>query len=1088
MSSAPARSRAPRSRVPQSGRARSQFTLLLGVWAVVVTCAVLAGLAASLATVGYDHALSAGVTTLENSDEAPDVTSVNVAMQDGEDAVAVPANEAVATTTRALEDAAHGYKTDVSIWAATPMLFVVGDVLRNSYLLDADSAQDHARLVDGRWPAAGTPGGATPVEVALPVSAAQALDVKPGDRLQLGTTPRLTEGGPAPLDVVIVGAFTPTDVTAWERDPLHGAGLNSPTDRVRAYGPMLVAPGTLTESTMPIGRLSAISNPHLDGNFAAIPAMTRDTQGLKDTIGDGLGASVKWVVVRSELPRTFGDIVTHLRLAIALAVSVLVLTIAVGLLAVSLVAGLMTRRRGLETEVLRERGASAWQLSARATVESAVIVVTAVLVATPVAVFAYRAMAASGVFGAQWSAVPSQPLTGPDVTAALVAALVTAVVCAGILVVAALRPTSRRNRAQRTRGAVFARSGADVMLALIAVVGVIQLRQHTPVPGTTDPILVTVPALCVLAAAALVARALPAVARGAERITRRSKGVAVPLAGWHVARGGAMRGGVLAVAATATATLGLIFVGTWTNSQTAQADAATGTDIAVHQAGSPADAAAMAAAAKGTLSPVFERKVVLGTRPDGLTLFAIDTDAARHVVTGRETQTPQWRSAAKALESAAPAEANAPGQAITVQQYPITLTVSGSMVPVTPGAAIPPVQLLATPTASVTTASGAVVLLTGAPVPLDGKPHTTVLAPDGDSRVVTGETRVDAIDFSMHQIAIGDIFQVSTERAAAAVSVTVEGAQGSVGTWASHGDEGAAQMRPVSADGAGTGVDAEFTYSIFGISTVGSHLTLGAFPAVEAVPVVLSQDVADELGLAIGDNIDLTVDYTTVTATVAGTVPYVPGFVHQGALWADRDTLYRTLLTGGRMGEVTDAWWGSGLASDAAEKLRAAGFAPVTSRAEQSVALQEDATQVPLRLAWWLAIAVALLLAVVGAIAHASAEAQQRGLTIARIRAIGVSRRTAYASHMAQHTLVTVSSIGAGFVIGLALAFVISPTLVVAQNGSRPVPPAELVVPWGALAAAIGLVLVIAVGVGIPAARAVVRRSTVAALRAGDVA
>jgi hypothetical protein len=1055
---------------------------LLGVWAVVVTCAMLAGLAASLATVGYDHALSAGITTLESSDGAPDVTSVSIAMQDGEDAVAIPADEAVATTARALEDAAHGYATDVSMWAATPMLFIVGDIPRNSYLLDADSAQDHARLVDGRWPTAGSPGGAAPVEVALPVSAAQALNVTPGDRLQLGTTPRLTEGGPVPLDVVIVGTFTPTDVTAWERDPLHGAGLNSPTDRLRAYGPMLVAPGTLTESTMPIGRLNAISNPHLDGKIAAIPAMTRDTQGLKDSIGDQLGAGVKWVVVRSDLPRAYGDLLTHLRLAIALAVSVLVLTIAVGLLAVSLVAGLMTRRRGLETEVLRERGASAWQLSARATVESAVIVVTAVLVATPLAVFAYRTMAASGVFGAQWSAVESQPLNGPDVTATLIAALLTAVVCAGILVVAALRPTSRRNRAQRTRAAVFARSGADVMLALIAVVGVIQLRQHTPVPGTTDPILVTVPALCVLAAAALVARALPAVARGAERITRRSKGVAVPLAGWHVARGGAMRGGVLAVAATATATLGLVFVATWTSSQTAQADAATGADIAVHQAGSPADAAAMAADASGNLYPVFERKVVLGTRPDGLTLFAIDTDAARHVVTGRETQTEQWRHAANSLES------DAPGEAITVQQYPITLTVTGSMVSVTPGAAIPPVELLATPTASVTTPSGAVVLLTGIPVPLDGKPHSTVLAPDGDSTAVTGETRVDAIDLSIHQVVVGDIFQVSTERAAAQVSLSVEGAQGNVGTWASHGDEGAAQLRPGPAKTTGTGVDAGFTYSIFGISTVGSHLTLAAFPAVEAVPVVLSQDVADELGLAVGDNIDLTVDYTTVTATVAATVPYVPGFVHQGALWSDRGALYRTLLTAGRMGEVTDAWWGSGLAADAADALRADGFSPVTSRAEQSVALQEDATQVPLRLAWWLAIAVALLLAVVGAIAHASAEAQQRGLTIARIRAIGVSRRTAYASHMAQHILVTVSSLGAGFAIGLALAFVISPTLVVAQNGSRPVPPAELVVPWGALAVAIGLVLVIAVGVGIPAARAVVRRSTVAALRAGDVA
>ena len=237
---------------------------------------MLAGLAASLATVGYDHALSAGVTTLEASADHPDLISVTIATEDGDDAVAIPAKDAVAKTKAALAAATGTYKTDVSLWAATPMLFIVGDLPRNTYLLDADSAQDTARLVQGTWPKASSAGT---LEVALPVSAASALGAKIGDTYQLGATARPAENDPGNVKVVVVGTFVPTDATAWERDPLRGAGVNSTADRLPAFGPMVVAPGTLVESSMPIGRLSAIVNPELDGDFSGLAVLTRSTGG-----------------------------------------------------------------------------------------------------------------------------------------------------------------------------------------------------------------------------------------------------------------------------------------------------------------------------------------------------------------------------------------------------------------------------------------------------------------------------------------------------------------------------------------------------------------------------------------------------------------------------------------------------------------------------------------------------------------------------------------------------------------------------------------------------------------------------------------
>ena len=95
-------------------------------------------------------------------------------------------------------------------------------------LADVADLSSRARLTEGAWPASpGSdvgPGGA-PLEVALPVAAATALDAGVGARFSLRD---LVLDDAPPLDVVVTGTYEPTGVEdgLWVDDPLGLAGVS----------------------------------------------------------------------------------------------------------------------------------------------------------------------------------------------------------------------------------------------------------------------------------------------------------------------------------------------------------------------------------------------------------------------------------------------------------------------------------------------------------------------------------------------------------------------------------------------------------------------------------------------------------------------------------------------------------------------------------------------------------------------------------------------------------------------------------------------------------------------------------------------
>jgi len=371
----------------------------------------------------------------------------------------------------------------------------------------------------------------------------------------------------------------------------------------------------------------------------------------------------------------------------------------------------------------------------------------------------------------------------------------------------------------------------------------------------------------------------------------------------------------------------------------------------------------------------------------------------------------------------------------------------------------------------------------GAEVPLDGHPHTVRLP---RPELPEGTWRVLAIGLHLVDHTTADLMGWSTSTARMDVRIAIHGASSTGGAWGLASDSEVAAVQPGELSVHDGTVAGWFSYSVLGLSWNPADVTLLSFPATTQVPVAMTEGLAGELGLAPGDRIALSWDSTPIEAVLVRTVPYVPSHVGGAALLADKTSLERALLSAGVLDPVTDGWWVGSPRPGAAEALRSAGIASVSTREETASGFRDGPLGAPLHSAWLLAIAAAVGLGVTGAAVHAAAQAQRRAPTIARVRAIGASRSQVLASHLGQHTVVTIMAVALGTVCGGALAWLLAPALVLSPQGHPAVP--SVVLTWSAapMAGVVGALLLGGLLVGVPTALAVVGRSTVATLRAGE--
>lgn len=1032
-------------------RSAAQWPLLVAVVVTMTLSLALVGTGALLAGPGRAQALDAAASASRgpaSSGVGPGTVTLTAGTTDTSRTAPPGARDVGDRLRGLLTDAVAPLPATVSTWLSTPAAAVDGDPARRAYLLDADTAQEHAALTAGRWPRAG--GGDR--EAVLPSSAAAALGLGVGDRVRVGS-------GAAAVPVVVVGLLDPDGSAEWARDRLGGRGSDVESAPAPVHGPFLVAPGTLLAADAPVGGLSLAARVDLAGRPGELAGLAARVQALGDAADEAVGTLVDYTTVRSGLGAFVDDARARLVVTTSTVLTALALVVVLAGAAVALLARLLAARRGVDTALRLDRGASRAQVVVWAAVEAVVLALLAALLAVPLARAGYALLLRVPPLDGRWPAGFVPTGSGPALAALAVTALALAVACTAPALLAVRRAAAPAGTPHRTAGAV-ARSGADLLLLGLAVVAYLQLRAHRPVSSAVDPVLVVAPALCLVAAAALALRAVPLVAAGAEVLVRRGRGLAVPLAAWELARGRAAAGVFLVVLATAAGTFAVGMHSTWTVSQRDQADAQVGTDVRVPAQGQATPPALQTLPAGAAVAPVARRTVALGSRPGSSTLVAVDAARADAVLRGRLDGGATW---GRLLAPLVPAE---PAGGVDAPDGPLELEVTGGLAG-SPGMPVPAHLSLV-----LQDGNGVRVAVPTPDVTLDGTAHRVSVRPPapGTWRVVALRAVVPSGVRVPSDVEARLDLQVRVLGASAAAPAVAWSA-------ATEDHELTSSLQP---RGGADSLGFSAVVATFALEYVDLDVVVTGFAPVDQLPVVVSTSLAERLGLGVGDPLDVGLASTSLPASVVGVVPYVPS-APGDAVVVDQDTFSRALLGRFDLSSTVDEWWVA--TPDPSAVARAAGGVARTDVAE-------DLTHGPLRVAvgagLLLLVAAALALAAAGSAARELAVAHERRLEAARLRALGVSRRLLTATGTTRHLLVTVLAVVLGAIAGALVVRLVGPVLATSATGAAPVPAARAAWPWAAEAALLGSVLVCCVLAGLPAARGAARRSPAALLRSGE--
>ncbi|WP_326765655.1 ABC transporter permease [Streptomyces sp. NBC_01591] len=565
-------------------RVRAHRLLLsAAVLAVLLTTSVLAALTAFSGSVG-DAALRHALTH-RSAAAASLVMSAQVApaQRDAADAIARKAAreafDGLPVTVRPLETSgAYALPRDLRAPA------VRGGEPDLTHFASLDRSR--VRIAAGRMPASGGGKSGEPVQVALPRTAAEALELKPGSRFTV--TDRLTE---KPLHVLVTGVYEVSDPADpyWQLDELGGRGIRKLA--FTTYGPLLIDPAVAGSGRVSPGTMSWL---------AAADFRTVAT-GRIDSLRTAATAAPKTVTAapefksgataRTSLPRVLEQIDRALLVSRSTLMIVAVQLVLLAGYALLLVARLLSSERDGETRLLRARGGSRGRVTALAAIEALLLALPAALVAPLLAGPLTRLLAGHGAL----SRIGLRVDGGATATVWLVA-VVTALVCALAVVAPALAAGAGDRRPGR--GASLPaplRAGADIGLLVIAAVAYWQLdRRATGVGGGVlsgdrqgrlgvDPLLVAAPALLLLAGTVLTLRLLPPAARLAERGAAGGRGLIAALSGWQFSRRPLRNAGPVLLLVLAVA-MGMLAIGqraSWDRSQGDQADFRAGASVRV---------------------------------------------------------------------------------------------------------------------------------------------------------------------------------------------------------------------------------------------------------------------------------------------------------------------------------------------------------------------------------------------------------------------------------------------------------------------------------------------------------------------------
>lgn len=976
------------------------------------------------------------------------------------------------------------------------------------------------RTVDGSM-TTDAPRGSIPVW--LHADAAQTLDLEVGDDVQL-------DSRAGSVRVHLIALVLPVD----ELDPLwfDRRDVRDPATVTGSFtdiGPFMTDPSSFTS----LDRSATFSwRGVVDPASVAtelVPELSSGVTEAVSTLRTSTGSAP--LTITTELPALLAATDVALGATRAVVAVLLVQLVGLALYGLSLAATAVTTTREVDTALLRSRGARASQIGAIAAVEALLVVLPAVVLGPLVATRVVELIGRWGPIAV--AGLELDPRLRPS---ALVGSLLVGILAIVIIVwpalVAARSSGSTSPSRNRVEGPnLLQRTGADLVVAGLAIAGLWRLTRTTVATGDSsggigiDPVLVVAPTLGVIAASLITLRIVTVSAAAGQRCAAAGRGLAPALAGWEVARRPrrSSRLAVLVVLSVTVGTFALVQGSTWQRSHQDRANAIVSVDVRAEVARGNAAVVEPLAAARAHA----EMPGVIGVAPyaEMTTSFTNQLAAVPTIAVDSVAVGPLLR-----MRDDLRGGLDDPGG---LHRPPDLAAVD-----------------LGEPTGDVTVAVDVGRLDSGEPPrsgdgdaggPDDGVGVTLILV-DGNGTlhrlVADRPASIDAsttVTFSLSSPVAGVDVRATGPLRLVGLEVSASipfdsGAPGSeteplrleivlrdlrVGTqavdiavrdWTAEPP----QTNPTTVAAPDVDVDTRGTHvvvtldtgtkmqqrSVLAVSVLPSRRGQpdpGASAELPAVPIAVTDDLLDDLGLQVGDTAVAAIDGTTVTIEIVAAVPAVPFVVESPrAVLVDWGTITAARFAlSGRLSLPTG--WALGVdAGHDPDRLRATLLAePLSSREvldRESLAesFARDPISIGLFAGLALALGTSLLVAVVGLLLSAVVGARERRASYSVLRAMG-----APAAHLRRwlllETVPLISlSVGAGLLAGLALCRVTMTGLTLTATGDPTVPPPVMVVPWIGVGALVAIAVTTGVALPLLTARLLGRTSAADDLRIGD--
>lgn len=952
-----------------------------------------------------------------------------------------------------------------------------------------DGLEARTALAAGSWP---RDGSADRPEVVITTGAAAALGVGAGDELELAS--RADPGRRARALVSgVVAVADPLD-PAWGGDPLVLDGAAQPGSFPQR-GPLFTTRATLDalvgadDLALTWRALPAVEQIEPDGlagvraGVAALPArLERDlgsvdrvtvTTGLVDAL-DAAGAGV--VAGRG------GAAIIALQLLVLAAYALVLL------------ASLVLEQRRVASELVAARGAGGSAVVGLAALEGALVALPAVALG-PLLAVALVGLVAGGAepgaaSGAAAGVLPGPRLTAEAIALSLAAGLVV-VVAFALPVVAAAAPF-RRMRARLSRSAprgLAERSGIDLALVVLAALALWQLRESGAPLATgdrsagVDPLLAIAPAVGLLAGGLLALRIGPFVGAWLERPAGATTGAVAALAGRGVARraGEAGRAALLVVVAVGFVIFSLAYGRTWTAAQADQVAAAVPAEIVGTAPAGPGAAPdwvlrdrLLALPGVKDAAPASREVFSIGAALARGSLLAVPAEAAgRSLTAGADAA---GRPLADLVGPLAAGRADVPALPLPAGTVALALSVRSDLAaaagPDGTTRPIPGGWSGLVPSIVVRDGAGLLHRLAGpAGRAAGGRQILDVpLTGAADGRPVHLEEPVEVLGVEL-EITLPEGVAVTGD-------VRLDGlaANGSDGAAATPVDLGPARqgwlplrsmfgVAPAPlADDTAAGLVARLTEPVVGpVPVVVAFRPGPGVSAAETLPAIVDAAAATAAGLAVGDVVPIARGASDVVRVrVDGIVDLLPGdLLRGGGLIVDLPSLaLRDFLGQGTVPRLTE-WWVEPLAdadpASVAEGVVAAGLVDVRVRSELLAARLADPLAQGVLGALALAAVAALVIAAVGFAVATWRSVRARRYELAVVRALGLAHGPSTTWLALELAFGLGLGLVGGIVLGVALAWAALPSVTVTPDGSAPIPPPVVVMPWDVV-----LVLVVA--------------------------